>query len=83
MSTTTIELNGMLGVTEQAPTPKEETPSPETNSTIRSEVKVVHPLPKTNDQTGMYLSLLGFVLILLACFIWAISRNLKDHKLIN
>ncbi|MDB7100959.1 LPXTG cell wall anchor domain-containing protein [Enterococcus mundtii] len=81
MSTTTIELNGMLGVTEQAPTPKEETPSPETNSTIRSEVKVINPLPKTNDQTGLYLSLLGLILILLVCYTWSIRRNLKAHHI--
>lgn len=77
MSTTAIELNGMLGVKEQAPTPKDETPSPEINSTIRSEVKVINPLPKTNDQTGMYLSFVGFMLVLLVYCTWSIRRNLK------
>lgn len=66
MSTTTIELNGRLGVETPtlAPVP-EESPTTERNQVARTEVevKVVQPMPQTNDQTGIYLSLLGFVLI--------------------
>lgn len=64
MSTTTIELNGRLGVETPtlAPVP-EESPTTERNQVARTEVKVVQPMPQTNDQIGIYLSLLGFVLI--------------------
>ena len=64
MSTTTIELNGRLGVETPtlAPVP-EESPTTERNQVARTEVNVVQPMPQTNDQTCIYLSLLGFVLI--------------------
>ncbi|MDA9462615.1 hypothetical protein B835_2570 [Enterococcus mundtii 3F] len=79
MSATTIELTGMLGVETStlAPVP-DESPAPERNQLVRAEVKVVQPLPQTNDQTGMYLSLLGFLLIFMIFGVWSLRLRLEN-----
>lgn len=79
MSTTTIDLNGRLGVEAPALTPSpDESPTTERNQVARTEVKVVQPMPQTNDQTGIYLSLLGFVLILMIVGVWFLRQQLDN-----
>ncbi|MBE6171264.1 MAG: LPXTG cell wall anchor domain-containing protein [Enterococcus faecium] len=79
MSTTTIDLNGRLGIETPALTPSpDESPTTEINQVARTEVKVVQPMPQTNDQTGIYLSLLGFVLIFMIVGVWFLRQQLDN-----